>query len=150
MREEKERINVAEFVEKHPALKKLTDLFKNKVLIEKKIDDNGIYHLQIECYDGHTYGAVINERAEKNGDAYVYFGGYMNNRNCRPFEDWHRGNDLPDGELVEKTIDRFIKAVIEWAFVDVPKETEKKTYPVQEVTSKECIDGSNLVGVTVK
>ena len=146
MREERERINVAEFAEKHPALKKLANLFEGKVLIEKEVDDNGIYHLQIECYDGHTYGAVINEKAGKDGDTYVYFGGYMNNRSCRPFEDWHRGNDLPDGKLEEKTIDRFIKAVIDWVFVNVPEKTENGTHPLQETVVGE----GNVVGVTVK
>ncbi len=42
----------------------------------------------------------------------TYLGVVSNSRVTRPGENWTRGNDLPDGEFSEKTLDESLKAVL--------------------------------------
>jgi len=39
-----------------------------------------------------------------------YLGGFITSRSWRVGENWHRGNDLPDGDLTREVFDRIITA----------------------------------------
>lgn len=41
-----------------------------------------------------------------------YLGGYVETRKPRPGENWHRGNDLPDGEYTEETFNKIVRAIV--------------------------------------
>ncbi len=42
----------------------------------------------------------------------TYLGLVVSSRVTRPGEDWTRGNDLPDGDFSEETLDKAVKAVL--------------------------------------
>lgn len=49
----------------------------------------------------------------------TYLGCTATSRKKRPGEDWHRGNDLPDGPCTEETWIEILKAIVSYELVDV-------------------------------
>ena len=58
-----------------------------------------------------------------------YLACQVNARKARPGEDWHRGNDLPDGEFNKKTWDRIIYAIVCYEIVKLSKFQKPDTVP---------------------
>ena len=115
-------VKISEFLALFPDAKPLFDFFKNKILVEKETKDNiDYYWLTIETRFNRQYNIRVNET--KNNK--VYFGAWTTNRTVEPFETWHRGNDLCDGNLSKNTINSFIQDVVEDLFVDSPGEKDK-------------------------
>ena len=121
--QERERIEVNDFLKLFPEASRLFEMFLGKVLIEKEVyNGKDYYWLTIETRWERQY--VI--RVNVCDDGSTYFGAWSESRLVRPFETWHRGNDFTDGRLNDETINRFITDVIDDLFVDVP-DKEKRT-----------------------
>ena len=58
-----------------------------------------------------------------------YLGCQVTARKARAGEDWHRGNDLPDGEFNKKTWDRIIYAIVCYEIVKLSKFQKPNTVP---------------------
>lgn len=77
-------------------------------------------HLRWECYYGEgpeqgSRGRVIFATTKNNYYLVftdTYLGMTANSRITRPGEQWTRGNDLPDGEFSEQTLDKGLHAVL--------------------------------------
>lgn len=125
MRGDRKAITVSklDFIKLFPESKLLFDYFPDKVLVELE-QDNGVdyYWLTLET----RFNMQYNIRVNKCKDGHIYFGGWSSDRLVRPFETWHRGNDLSDGNLCDKTIIRFLHDVIDDIFIDAP---EKDKFP---------------------
>lgn len=50
-----------------------------------------------------------------------YIGGYINNLYQRPGEDWHRGNDLPDGPYGLETVQSIIHSFLQYEILPLSK-----------------------------
>lgn len=121
-------VGTEEFLEKFPNAKPFFDFFKNKIKIRKeKGGTKDFYWLTLETRCSMRYEVRVNVC----DDGSVYFGGWSHNREERPFEDWHRGNDLADGALCLETMHRFIRDVIDDLFIDY-QQTEKATEKLYE------------------
>ena len=57
--------------------------------------------------------------ARKEDDTYL--GCQVSARKARPGEDWHRGNDLPDGHIDEATWLKILNAIINYELVELSK-----------------------------
>lgn len=109
------------FLSLFPECKPLFDFFKNKIKILNEYKNGKDYYwLTLETRASMRYVVRVNVC----DDGSVYFGGWSHNREEKPFEDWHRGNDLADGKLCDETIQRFIGDVIDDLFITYPQ-TEK-------------------------
>ena len=130
----RERVSIKDFIDKFPDAGLLFEFFIGKILIEKE-EDNGkdYYWLTLETRFTRQYNIRINE-CEDGG---VYFGAWSTDRLMHPFEDWHRGNDLTDGELNDTTITSFIEDVVRDLFVDAPKFNEKQPWKGVEVNLRD-------------
>ena len=60
--------------------------------------------------DTHEYSINGYQGTEKNPKGYL--GCTSNTRKSRVGEDWHRGNDLPDGSYSKKTFDKIINGIV--------------------------------------
>lgn len=124
-----ERVGISEFISLFPDIQLLFDYFKDKILVEKEVyNGKDYYWLTIETRWEREY--VI--RVNICDDGSVYFGGWSESRLVLPFETWHRGNDFPDGKLNDHTIQRFLRAVVDDIFVNVPNEKPENYYKQQE------------------
>ena len=117
MRGDRKTTNVSklDFIKLFPESKLLFDYFPDKVLVELEQSDGVDYYwLTLET----RFNMQYNIRVNKCKDGHIYFGGWSTDRLVRPFETWHRGNDLADGNLCDKTIIRFLHDVIDDIFVE--------------------------------
>ena len=60
--------------------------------------------------DTHKYSIYGYKSSERSPKGYLGCGG--DSRKPRPGEDWHRGNDLPDGKYSKKTFDAIARAIV--------------------------------------
>lgn len=125
-----DKIPQKKFLEMFPGAKLLFEYFDGKALIEREIDsDNSTkeareyFWITLETRFTRQYSIRIN----MCDDGSIYFGAWSTDRLMRPFEDWHRGNDLNDGKLCDETINRFLDRVIDDLFVDAPSKDDKKS-----------------------
>jgi hypothetical protein len=123
-------VSKLDFIKLFPESKLLFDYFPDKVLVELE-QDNGVdyYWLTLET----RFNMQYNIRVNKCKDGHIYFGGWSTNRLVQPFETWHRGNDLSDGDLNDKTIMRFVRDVIDDIFVNAPQEDKFKHSQLQGI-----------------
>jgi len=60
--------------------------------------------------DTHKYSITGYEPTEMNPNGYL--GCTSSTRKSRVGEDWHRGNDLPDGSYSRKTFDKIVRGIV--------------------------------------
>jgi len=70
--------------------------------------------------DEYRYRIVAIDRPNDDG----YLGCQTSTRKFRPGEDWHRGNDLPDGPFVRDTWDNILKGIVKYELVLLSKHTK--------------------------
>lgn len=75
--------------------------------------------------DEYKYRIVAIDRSTDEG----YLGCQASTRKFRPAEDWHRGNDLPDGPFVRETWDNILKGIIRYELVLLSKHKKPKVAP---------------------
>jgi hypothetical protein len=67
------------------------------------------HHMKVNFYTSeHRYHIIAIERSDDTS----YLGCQVSARKKRPGETWYRGNDLPDGDLNEKTWEQIKNAII--------------------------------------
>ena len=49
----------------------------------------------------------------------TYLGAQATSRMTRAGEDWHRGNDLPDGKFSHEVFDRIVRAIVAYEVVQL-------------------------------
>jgi hypothetical protein len=89
--------------------------------------------------DNNKYAIYAHNNYEKG-----YLGCMSQSRRQRPGEDWHRGNDLPDGPLTEATWRRIMAAIVRYELQDVVKRDHRKNHaetcigPEVDLASHDC------------
>ena len=86
----------------------------SQVLIEwdvnYELDPNANKFTCIFYTETHKYYIYGYSPTAKHPKGYLGCGG--NSRKSRPGEDWHRGNDLPDGDYSKETFDRIVRGIV--------------------------------------
>jgi len=101
---------------------KVTDFIKE---IEGHGGDGEVYRsLCIYTEDNQYFISAIERPAGKS-----YMGCQVTSRKARAGEDWHRGNDLPDGDFSKKTWDRIIYAIVSYELVKLSPFQKPDTVP---------------------
>ena len=76
----------------------------------------GVLHISIYT-DTHAYH--ISAKLS-SGDNDGYLGCTVTNRKWRTGENWHRGNDLPDGPFNKNTFDEIVRAILAFEIIAKP------------------------------
>jgi len=103
---------------------KVTDFIKE---IQGQVNTEEMYRSFCFYTEEHQYFISAIERFK--GDKSSYLGCQVTARKARPGEDWHRGNDLPDGEFNKKTWDRIIYAIVSYEVVKLSPFQKPDTVP---------------------
>jgi hypothetical protein len=97
------------------------DIPKSKYHVVGTVDVKGRKELSICFYtETNKYTITAKDEFRQYGN-YSYLGCIAESRKCRPGEDWHRGNDLPDGTLSGDTWTRIMCAIVRYELQDVVK-----------------------------
>jgi hypothetical protein len=75
--------------------------------------------------DEYRYRIVAIDRPNDNG----FLGCQTSVRKFRPGEDWHRGNDLPDGPFERDTWEKIIKGIVRYELVLLSEYTKPLIKP---------------------
>jgi len=75
--------------------------------------------------DKHKYQIVAIIRPEDDG----YLGCQASTRKMRAGEDWHRGNDLPDGIFSRETWNNIMKGIIRYELISLSTYKKPKNKP---------------------
>lgn len=113
-----------EWIEKLVFPGKVSDFVK----ITKKFKVNDIDHLEFVFFtDEYKYKILAIDRKSDNG----YLGCQVSARKTRAGEDWHRGNDLPDGNFTLGTWNIILNSIINYELVELSKFQQPNYTPNQ-------------------
>ncbi|MHA1623147.1 MAG: hypothetical protein ACTSVO_13525 [Candidatus Heimdallarchaeaceae archaeon] len=89
-----------------------------QVKSEFAVGGDGEHYKEISFYtEENKYSIIAIEREKDDG----YLGCGVTCRKVRPGEEWHRGNDLPDGPFTEETWNTIIYAIVNYELVKLSK-----------------------------
>jgi len=92
-------------------------LEKYKYYAEKRIEvlENDVCRLVLQMYSSqNVYRLTIDGRCK-------YLGCSVRRRIRRPGETWNRGNDLPNGDIAEETLNQILGAIVFYEALEVVK-----------------------------
>ena len=84
-------------------------------------------HVTVTTVDLGNHPVTV---ATRDGSRPPYFGCIATSRSWRAGEDWHRGNDLPDGEFSEALWQRILCAILSYE-VDEPVVPSARATPIE-------------------
>jgi len=109
------------------------DMSATRIIGERKVTDE--WRITLDLWTRRNrFQVVIKHTTGSAIGAYVYMGANATSRSWRAGEDWHRGNDLPDGEFNEANWSRILLAILSYELDEpvAPLSPTALTAPVLE------------------